>query len=85
MGMVPANDKLTSNTLRQRQDGYHFTDNIFKCIFVYENWCILIQISLKFVPKSAINNKKALFKVVAWHWTGDKPLSEPMMALFINT
>ena len=39
---------------------------------------ILIAISPKFVPKSLIDNKLA-FQIITWHWTGDKPLSEPML------
>ena len=38
------------NTLRPRQNGRHFPDDIFKCIFVNENVWIAIEISLKFVP-----------------------------------
>ena len=53
-------------------------DDIFKCIFVNEKFCILIRISLKFVPKGPINNKPALVQIMAWRWIGDKPLSEPM-------
>ena len=41
------------------QNGHHFADNIFRCIFVNENFCILIKISLKFVPKGPFE-KKAL-------------------------
>ena len=44
------------NTLRPRQDGRHFADDIFKCIFLNENFLIAIKISLKFVPKGPINN-----------------------------
>ena len=55
---------------------------IFKCIFLNENDRILIQISLKFVPRSPINNKPALVQVMAWRRTGDKPLPEPMLAQF---
>ena len=44
-----------------------------------EKYFISIQISLKFVPEDPINNKAALGQVMAWHWTGDKPLSEPML------
>ena len=36
------------------QNGLHFTDNIFRCILVNEKFCILIKISLKFVPKGPI-------------------------------
>ena len=55
-------------------------DNIFKCIFLYEYDRIQIQISLKVVPKSSIDNKPASIQVVAWRWPGNKPLPEPMMA-----
>ena len=52
--------------------------------FLYESCIILIQISLKFVPKGSINNKPALVQIMAWHQTGNKPLSEPMMAWFTD-
>ena len=51
----------------------------FKCIFLNENVCILIKISLKFVPKGPINNIPALVQIIVWCWPGDKPLSKPMM------
>ena len=35
-------------------------DDIFKWIFMNEKFCILILISLKFVPKGLIENKSAL-------------------------
>ena len=35
-------------------------NSTFKCIFLNENGRIPIQISLKFVPKSLIDNKPAL-------------------------
>ena len=44
------------NTLRLRQNGRHFADNIFKCIVLNENVWIVIKISLKFVPKGPNNN-----------------------------
>ena len=67
------------NTLRPRQNGRHFADDIFKCIFLNENVSIAIKISLKFVPKGPIKNIPALVQVMAWRRSGDKPLSEPMM------
>ena len=67
------------NTLRLRQNGCHFADNIFKCIFLNENIWIPIKISLKFVPKGSINIIPALVQMMAWRRPGDKPLSEPMM------
>ena len=60
------------NTLRPRQNGQHFPD-IFKGIFVDENVEILINISLKFVPKGRIYNIPALVQLMALRWPGDKP------------
>ena len=62
------------------QNGRHFADDIFKCIFLNENVWIPIRISLKFVPKGPINNILALVQIMAWRRSGVKPLSEPMMA-----
>ena len=59
-------------------------DGIFKSIFLNENDRIPIQISLKFVPGSSIDNKPALVQVMAWHRTGDKPLPEPMLSPFTD-
>ena len=44
------------------QNGRHFADDILRCIFVNENVCVLIENSLKFVPKDPIDtcNKPAL-------------------------
>ena len=49
------------------QNGRHIPD-IFKCK------------SMRFVPKDSIYNNPALFQMLVWHRTGDKPLSEPMAA-----
>ena len=54
-------------------------DDIFNYIFFNENDRISIQISLKFVPRSPVDNKPALIHIMAWRRTGDKPLHEPMM------
>ena len=56
--------------------------DIFKCIFLNKNYRILIQISLKLVARIPNYNKPALVQVMAWHWTGDKPLPVPMMIQF---
>ena len=67
------------NTLRPRQNGRHFPDDIFKWIFLNEDVRISINISLKFVPRGPINNIPTLVQVMAWRQPGNKPLSEPMM------
>ena len=67
------------NTLRPRQTYSHFADDILKLFFLNENVWILIEISMKFVPKGPINNISSLVQIMAWRRPGDKPLSEPMM------
>ena len=67
------------NSLRPRQDGRHFADDIFMCIFFNENCCILIKFSLKYVRKGPIDNNPALVEIMAWRRSGDKPLSQPMI------
>ena len=49
-----------------------------------EKFCILIKISLKFVPKGPIDNNPALVQKMAWRQIGEKPLSEPMLAQFTD-
>ena len=58
--------RVTVNSLRLRQNGRHFPDNIFKCIFLNENVCISLKISLKFVPEVRISNIPALVQIMAW-------------------
>ena len=72
------------NTLRPRQNGHHFPDDIFKCIFLNENAWISIKISVKFVPKGPIIKIPAMVWITAWGRSGDKPLSEPMMVSLLT-
>ena len=48
------------NRMTPEQNGRCFADDIFKCIFLNEKFCISVRISLKFVPKGQINNIPAL-------------------------
>ena len=75
---------LGFNTLRPRQDGRLFPDDIFKSIFFNENVQILIKISPTFIPKAPINNFSALVRIMTWCRPGDKPLSEPMMVSLLT-
>ena len=59
-------------------------DDISKCIFLNEDDRIWIQISLKFITKSSIDNKPTLIQVMAWRRTGDKSLPEPMLTQFTD-
>ena len=74
----------TINTLRPRQNGRHFPDDILKCIFVNDDVYISIKISSKFVPKGLINNIPAMVQIMAWRRPGDKPLSGPMMVSLLT-
>ena len=60
------------------QNGRHFAGDNFRCIFVYENVCIFIKISLKFNPKGPIDIEPKLI------WIIDKPLSQPMPTRFTD-
>ena len=82
-GLVPIRQQAF-NTLRPRQHGRHFPDDVFKCIFLNEIVWTSIQISLKFVPKGPIDNIPALFQIMAWRRPGDKPLSEPMLIILLT-
>ena len=69
------------NTSRRMQNGSHFTDGLFKSIFMNKNIWISIKMSLKFVRKGPINNIPAFVQIMAWHRPGDNPLSEPVMVI----
>ena len=70
------------NSLRPRQNGRHFADDIFNSIFLNENVWTPIKISLKIVLQGLFNNIPALVQLMAWRRPGDKPLSEPVMVNF---
>ena len=71
-----------SHVLRPKQNGRQFAYDIFKCIFMKENYCVLIHISFFFVHKGLIESRSSLVPVMAWLGTGDKTLPEPMVTLF---
>ena len=58
------------------QNGRHFSDDIFKCIFMNKKFCILIQISLKFGPKGSIGSGNGLVptRQQAIIWTNVDPV-----------
>ena len=43
-------------------------DSIFRLFSFNENCCIVIQISLKHVPKGSVDNEPALVQIMAWCW-----------------
>ena len=72
------------NTLRPRHNGRNFAYDIFKCIFLNENFWIPIKISMEFVSKGPINNIPSLFQIMVWRRAGAKPLSKPMMVSLLT-
>ena len=77
-------NNLHINSLRPRRNRSYNADDIFKCIFLKENVWTLTKISLKFVPKSPIDNVPALVQIMAWRRPGDKSSSEPMMVRLLT-
>ena len=62
-----------------RQNGRHFADDIFRCIFLNQKFCILFKISLTFVPS---DKNPVLVSIMAWRRIGDKPLFKPILTQF---
>ena len=64
---------------KSEQNGCHFdADNIFRCIFLKENVCILIQFSENFVLRVLLDNKSALVQIMVWCPVGDMLFPELM-------
>ena len=80
-----SSDKYVNiNTLthRGRSEIATILQTICYFYFACENCHVLNQMSLNFVPKFPINNKPTLIRIIAWHQTDGKPLSEPRMVEF---
>ena len=75
---------LAINTLRLRQNGRHFPDDIFKCIFLNQNVWVSVKILLTFVPNGPINYIPALVQIMAWRRPGYKPLTGPMLPILLT-
>ena len=67
------------DTFRPTENGGHFPDDTFMCIFLNENAWISIKISVQFIPKGPISKIPVLAQIMGWRRTGEKPLSEAMM------
>ena len=74
---------IAINSSSLGQNGRHFTDDVFRYIFVNEKFCILInliRISLKCVLKGPIDNNPALVQIMYWCrigaiiWTNADPI-----------
>ena len=61
------------------QNGHHFADDIFKCLFLNENVWISINISLK----CSVNNIRALVQIMAWR-SMNQLHSKPILQLLTH-
>ena len=53
------------DTPRPKHNGWHFTGNIYKRIFLNEMFCILIIILVNFITNVLIYNDSALVQIMA--------------------
>ena len=72
------------NSSPHGQNGHHFADYVFKCIFINFIFFISTRIALNFVPEDPTDNKSALFQIMDWRRTSGKPLFEPMLTQFTD-
>ena len=72
------------NTLKLKQNGRYFADNIFKSIFLNENVWIFLKIAPKIVPTVWIKNIAALVKIMARHQPHAKPFEPMMVSLLMH-
>ena len=56
----PVEVEQTFNSSPPGQNGRHFADGIFICIFLNDKFYILIKISLNFVSDGPVDNNQAL-------------------------
>ena len=62
------------NTLRPRQDGCLFADDILKCIFLNGNSWIPNKISWEYVAWRLIDNKPFMVQIMGCRRAGDNPI-----------
>ena len=67
---------MSVSILMPENNGQHFADDIF---LKKKKFLILIKIPLNFVPKSLLDKKSTLVKVMVGCKTGNKPLSAAIL------
>ena len=73
------------NTLRPRQDGCLFADDILKCIFLNLNSWIPNKISWKYVAWRLIDNKPSMFQIMGCRRAGDNPIVWTIDGVYYET
>ena len=72
-----------SGTRLVQNSKHEYTKNIVLEYYSSTDFPVLVlvcSVLAPALPKGQIDNVPALFQIMACHQTGDKPLSEPMMA-----
>ena len=80
--MIPSksfcdNVYMTVKTLKPGENGCHFAE-IFKGIFLKENFKLWNKMSGVYVPVGPIHGNSAWAEIMAHRRTGKSPISEPM-------
>ena len=74
------------NTMRPHKKAGTLQMTFWKAFFVNKICISFSDVSLNFVPGGPIDNKSALFQVMAWDPNGgDKPLPEPMFGQILQS
>ena len=74
--------KWQFHTLRPRQSGRHFSDDIFKCIFFNEEFEFRLKCHWNLFIRSS--NIPALIQTMGRRRPGDKPLSEQIIVSLVT-
>ena len=69
-------------TNRGRDRMAHVLQKIFSDAFCWKKMCILIQISLQFLPEGSNSKHSTLVQRMAWCQTSTKPLSKSVMTYY---
>ena len=71
---MPPTFTIAINSSLPWQNVRCFADDILKCVLIDKIFVFRLNFRRIFIRKGSIKNKSALFEVMAWRRTGDKPL-----------
>ena len=85
VGVFGESMEVSGLTHWSRDEMNSISQTTFSNVFSSMKMCeFRLKISLKFVPKGAINKIPALFQIMAWRRPGDKPLSGTMLVSLLT-
>ena len=77
--IIADHKKTALDSLRPRQNGCHFADDVFKFIILGDKISVWTNISLAFISKISSDDKPALAQVMPRRCASDEPLSESLV------